>query len=329
MKPERFFKTMFADWPAKVLSLAVALLLTLFFNLTRLEQRTINIPLTVSINDEMAPSSQYPRMVRVSLRGERDAIYGIREDEISASLDLAEYKSEGVFKAPIRLEKRGNALTADPLEIHPEPAEIAIGLEMRVMKKVPVTPSFKGFLESGFELATFDLSPAVVTISGPAGLVARTTEIGTDTIELSGKKSDFTVNVRLLKKESLLTLEDREAVIFTAKVRKSLDVMNFVNITIIPEGLLPSLAIADMLPTGQVRMRIPEEALAGFDQKTLLSIDLSAFTKPGTYAVDVIVKAPEGAVMETYEPQSLTVSLQSIGAGTGGRISGSIAPLPQ
>lgn len=310
MRPERFFLSLFADWPAKVLSLAVALLLTLFFNLTRLEQRTINIPLTVSINDEMAPSSQYPRMVRVSLRGERDVIYGIREDEISASLDLVAYKSEGVFKAPIRLEKRGNALTADPLEIHPEPAEIAIGLEQRMMKKVPVTPSFKGFLESGFELTTFDLSPAEVTISGPAGLVARTTEIATDTIELSGKKSDFTVNVRLLKKESLLSLEDREAVVFAAKVRKALDVMNFVNITILPEGLLPSLVIADILPTGQVRMRIPEETLAGFDQKTMLSIDLSAFTKPGTYTVDVAVKAPQGAIVESHEPQTITVSLQ-------------------
>ena len=329
MKPERFFKIMFADWPAKVLSLAVALLLTLFFNLTRLEQRTISIPLTISINDEMAPSSQYPRMVRVSLRGERDAIYGIREDEISASLDLAEYKSEGVFKAPIRLEKRGNALTADPLEIHPEPAEIAIGLERRVMKKVPVTPSFKGFLESGFELTTFDLNPAEVTISGPAGLVARTTEIATDTIELSGKKSDFTVNVRLLKKESLLSLEDREAVVFSAKVRKSLDVMNFVNIAILPEGLLPSLAMADIMPTGRVRMRIPEDALASFDQDSILSVDLSTLTKPGTYTVDVTVRAPEGAVVETYEPQTLMVSLQAAQSSSGGRISGSIAPLPQ
>lgn len=310
MKPERLFKSLFADWPAKVLSLAVALLLTLFFNLTRLEQRTISIPLTVTINDEMAPSSQYPRMVRVSLRGERDVIYGIREDEISASLDLAAYKTEGVFKAPIRLEKRGNALTADPLEIRPEPAEIAIGLEKRMLKKVPVTPSFKGFLESGFELAAFDLSPSEVTISGPAGLVARTTEIATDTIELSGKKSDFSVDVRLLKKENLLSLEDGGSVVFAAKVRKSLDVMNFVNIAIHPQGLLPSLSIADILPTGQVRLRIPQEALAGVDQKTLLSVDLSALAKPGTYTVDVEVTIPQGAVVESFEPRTITVILQ-------------------
>lgn len=327
MKPERFFKIMFTDWPAKVLSLAVALLLTLFFSLTRLEQRTISIPLTISLNDEMAPSSQYPRTVRVVLRGERDAIYGIREDEISASLDLANYKNEGVYKAPIRLEKRGNALIADPLEIHPEPAEIAIGLEKRVAKKLPITPSFKGFLESGFELTTFDIAPSEVTVSGPAGLVARTTEISTDTIELSGKKSDFTVNVRLLMKENLLTLEGKESAVFSAKVRKSLDIKNFVNIKILPTGLLPSLAVADILPTGNVRMHIPEESMGAFNQDALLSIDLSGFTKPGTYTVDVVVTSPEGAVVETYEPQTLTIRLQNAGgASSGGRLSGAISP---
>lgn len=326
MKPERFFKSMFADWPAKVLSLAVALLLALFFSLTRLEQRTISIPLAVSLNEEMAPSSQYPRTVRVTLRGERDVIYGIREDEVSASLDLAAFKNEGVYRVPVRLEKRGNALSADPLEIHPEPAEIAIGLEKRVAKKLPVTPSFKGFLESGYELSTFDIVPPEVTVSGPAGLIARTTEISTDTIELSGKKADFNVDVRLLKKDNLLAFEGKESVVFAAKVRRSLDVKNFVGIRITADGLIPSLAIAEAIPTGNVRMHIPEESLATFDPETLLSIDVSSFIKPGTYTVDVIVSAPAGSVVETYEPQTLTIRLQNVGVGTGGRLSGAISP---
>lgn len=326
MKPERFFKSIFADWPAKVLSLAVALLLTLFFSLTRLEQRTISIPLAVSLNEEMAPSSQYPRMVRVTLRGERDVIYGIREDEVSASLDLAAFKNEGVYRVSVRLEKRGNALSADPLEIHPEPSEIAIGLEKRVAKKIPVTPSFKGFLESGYELSTFDIVPPEVMVSGPAGLVARTTEISTDTIELSGKKTDFNVDVRLLKKDNLLAFEGKESVIFAAKVRKSLDVKNFVGIRIAAEGLIPSLTLSEAIPTGNVRMHIPEESLAAFNPETLLSIDLSSFAKPGTYTVDVVVSAPAGSVVETYEPQTLTIRLQNSGVGAGGRLSGAIAP---
>lgn len=326
MKLDHLLKAAFRDWPAKVLSLAVALLLMLFFNLTRLEQRTISIPLTVSVNDEMAPSSQYPRMIRVTLRGERDVIYGVRDDEISASLDLAEFKNEGVFRAPIRLEKRGNALLADPLEIYPDPSEVAIGLERRVAKMVPVTPSFKGFLDSSFELTTFELTPPEVAISGPAGLVARTTEVSTDTIELSGKKSDFTVNVRLLKKESLLDFVGKESVVFTAKVRRSLDVKNFSNLRISPRGLAPGLELADILPTGSVRMHIPEEAMNSFNQNDLFYIDLSECAKPGTYTVAVAVAAPDGAIVETYEPQSLAVSLQSAGSGSGGRLSGSIVP---
>lgn len=310
MKREHLFKRIFADWPAKVLSLAVALLIMLFFNLTRLEQRTLNIPLAVSLSEEMAPSSQYPRMVHITLRGERDVIYGIREDDISASLDLVSFKNEGVYRVPIRLEKRGNALAADPLEISSDPSEVAIGLEKRVAKKVPVTPSFKGYLESGYELTFFDIAPPEVTISGPAGLVARTTEISSDTIELGGKKSDFTVEVRLLKKDTLLTIEGKDSVMFSAKVRKSLDVKNFENVKISVKGLAPSLALAEPLPTGTIRMHIPEEIIQSFDPNTVLSIDASSFSKPGVYTVEVAASPPSGVIIETYEPQTVTIRVQ-------------------
>jgi YbbR domain-containing protein len=311
MKAERILKALFSDWPAKVLSLAVALLLTLFFNLTRLEQRTVNIPLAVSFAEEMAPSSQYPRMVKVVLRGERDVIYGIREDEISAGIDVSGYRQEGVYRVAVRLEKRGNALTADPLEIHPDPAEIAIGLEKRVEKKIPVTPSFKGFLETGYELISFDVVPSEIFVSGPAGLVARATEISTDIIELGGKKADFSVDVRLIKKESLITILGRETVLFSAKVRKAVDVRNFTDIPVAVRGLASSLRIADSLPKGTMRMHISEELSSGIDLSKLLYVDISAFTKPGTYTVDVEVVSPENAIVETFEPQTITVRVQS------------------
>ncbi len=309
MRPDKILRRIFSDWPAKVLSLAVALLLTLFFNLTRLEQRVVNIPLAVSINDQMAPSSQYPRMVRVVLRGERDVIYGIREDEVSASLDLSGYRSEGVYRIPVKLEKRGNALTADPLEIHPDPSEVAVGLERRERKKVPVTPSFKGFLESGFELISFDVEPAEIMVSGPAGLVARTEEVATETIELGGKKGDFSVNVRLIKKEALLSVEDVETVTFSAKVRQAMNIRNLTNLPIKAEGLAPSLVLADMLPTGSLRLHSSEETALAIDPSKLLHVDLSPFLRPGTYTVEVQVRQPEGAVVETYEPQSVSVRL--------------------
>ncbi|MCX7026742.1 MAG: CdaR family protein [Spirochaetes bacterium] len=327
MKPENFAASLFSEWPAKVLSLAAALLLILFFNLTRLEQRTINIPLAVAFNEEFAPSSQYPRMVKVVLKGERDVIYGIREDEISASLDLAGFKNEGIYRVSVKLEKHGNALAADPLEIRPDPQEINIGLERRVQKKVPVTPSFKGFLESGYELTSFDLSPSEINVSGPAGLVAQTTEISTDIIGLGGKKTDFSVDVRLLKKNNLLAFEGRESVVFSAKVKRSLSVKNYSDVRISMKGLSPSLSLADALPQGNLRLHVPDGMDGNLDPDGFLTIDLASLTRPGTYTVDVAVKQPEGVIVETYEPQTLTIRLQNLGAGSGGKVSGSIRPV--
>lgn len=310
MKYSRVLGRVFADWPAKILSLAAALLLTLFFSLTRLEQRTISIPLAVSMNDEMAPSSQYPRMVRVLLRGERDVIYGIRDDEVSASLDLSAFKSDGVFRVPVRLARRGNALTADPLEIRAEPPEIAIGLEKRTTRKIPVTPSFKGFLDPGFELSSYELNPQEVLVSGPAGLVARTSDISTDTIELGGKRGDFSIEVRLLNKDTLLTLEDKASIVFSAKVRKSFDVKDFADLMISPKGLVGGLRLADSLPRGSMRMHIPEDALASFNANSAMIVNLSAITRPGVYTLPVVIEQPLGSVVETFEPQTVTVRVQ-------------------
>ena len=204
MRRESAFRRVFSDWPAKVLSLAAALLLMFFYNLTRLEQRTLTIPLSVAVNEAFVPSSAYPRTVKVTLRGERDIIYGIREDDLVATLDLAGYSAEGVYRVPVRIERRGAALNADPLEVRADPSEIALGLEKKVKKTVPVTPAFKGFLERGYEITSFELSPSDITISGPSGAVARTTEISTDTIELTGKNSDFSAVVGLVVKNSLV-----------------------------------------------------------------------------------------------------------------------------
>lgn len=313
MKPENLVKRVFENWPAKVLSLAAALLLMLFFNLTRLEERTLSIPLAVSLNDNMVPSSQYPRMVRVVLKGEREVIYGIRDDEISASVDLSGIRAEGVYRVPVRLEKRGNALTADPLEIHPEPAELALGLERKTTKLVPVTPAFKGFLESGYELTSFDLNPLEVVISGPAGLVAQTIEIPTDTIELSGKKTDFSMTVRLIKKETLLNFEGQDSVLFSAKVRHALDVRTLENVTIAIKNLSPSLKVSTPGSKATVKIHLPAEALENFSADSLLSVDAAEIFRPGTYTLPVSLDTPSGSIVETYEPQSLAITVVASG----------------
>jgi hypothetical protein len=309
-----FLTRAFSNWPAKVLSVAAALLLFSFYRLNRLEDRYISVPLSVSMNDEYVPSSQYPRSVRATLRGESNALFAIQEDDVRASLDLSGYRAEGQYRASVQIERKGSALGVDPLEIRTDPADVSVTMEKRMTRVVPVTPSFKGFLEPGYELVSFELSPSQVEISGPTSAVARSEEVQTDFIELAGRNSDFIVKSRIVKKDNLVSISGTDSVEFRAVVQKSLAIKSFEGVAIAPEGLESGLAVVSVLPEGKVRIRSSTTDISGFTPgQGLLYVDLSAVRKPGSFQLKVQSRAPDGFTIERFEPQSVQVSIEESG----------------
>lgn len=312
MRNKNWVSRMLSSWPAKVLSLAAALLLFFFYRLNRLEDRYISVPLSVSMNDEFVPASEYPRAVRITLRGESNSLFKIQEGDIHAALDLSGFRSEGVFRVPVQIEKLGSALGVDPLEIKADPGEVAVGMERRVSKTVPITPSFRGFLEPGFELVAFDFVPPEVEIYGPARAVGRVADVTSDFIELTGRNADFAVRIRLLKKESLVNFSGADSVEFRAVVQKSLAVRIFPSLEIAVRGLPDGLQLATPLPKGWVGVRSSNSDISGFAPgPDTLSVDLTIARKPGSYTIPVTAWAPEGYVVERFEPRSLTVVLEA------------------
>ena len=312
-------KRLLANWPAKALSLAAALLLFFFYRLNRLEDRYISVPLAVATNDEYVLASQTPRSVRVTLRGESNAIASIQEEDVRATLDLTSYRAEGQYRAPVQVERRGTALGVDPLEIHTDPADVAVSIGKRVTRTVPVTPSFKGFLVPGYELVSFDLTPSEVEISGPAGAVSQVDDVQTDFIELSGRSADFVVKTRVVNKESLVSISGSGSVEFRAVVQRSLAIRTFEGVPIEAEGLDPELSLAQGLPSATLRLRSSTSDIAGFSPSPgILFVDLSTVRAPGTYQLKVQSRPPDEFTIERYDPQSVQVSVVAGGAGGGG-----------
>jgi hypothetical protein len=308
-------KKLFANWPAKVLSLAAALLLFSFYRLNRLEDRYFSVPLSVSMNDEYVVASQYPRSVRVHLRGESNDLFAIQEDDVKAGLDLTSFRAEGKYRAPVQIERKGSALGVDPLEIRTDPADIVVSMEKRIMRVVPITPSFKGFLEPGYELVSFELSPSEVEISGPAGSISKVVEEQTDFIELAGRNSDFIVKTRLVRKDSLVSVSGPESIEFRAVVQRSLAIKDFEGVAIAAQGLSPELALASPLPAGKLRVRSSTSDIALFTpSQGILYVDLSEMRKAGAYKAKVRSRAPDGFTIERFEPQELQVTVVAAGA---------------
>lgn len=316
MKAKGFWARAVSDWPAKVLSLAVALFLFFFYRLNKLEERYLSVPLAVSTNEEFVPASQYPRSVRLALKGESNDLFQIQEEDIKASVDLSGVRAEGLAKAVIVIEKRGMAVGLEPLEIVPDPVEITVAMERRATRVVPITPAFHGYLDPGYNLRSFDMSPGEVEIAGPASAVAKVVDVLTEPIDLTSKMADFSVKSRLVRASPLVSIVGADSVEFRGKVEKAVTVRNFPSIAIVAENLADNLALDEPLPAARLNVKSAEEALSALEPGPgSLSIDFSSVRKPGTYSLPVKVILPEGMILESVDPAVVTVRVvQRMGA---------------
>jgi hypothetical protein len=316
MSRKGFWAVFFADWPAKILALAVAVIIFLFYRLNRLEDRFVSVPLSVTLNEEYVPSNVLPRSVRLTLRGESSSLVTILDDDLKATVDFSHGNAEGIVKAAVVVEKRGSALGVDPLEITADPVEVTANLERKAVKVVPITPSFRGYLEPGYELSSFDLEPAEAEISGPAGAVSRVLDLSTDFIELSGRRSDFTTEVRVFPKDPLILVAGKAVSTFRAVVQQAIDFRRFDGVTVVAAGLQDGLQLAEALPACSIRVQSSKAQLRGFELPPgSVTLDLSSVRRVGVYTLPLVAKLPEGMALDSIDPESVTIRVV---AGSGG-----------
>jgi len=310
LKSSTFLRRLFQNWPVKVLSLAAAVLLVVFNNISRLEERFFSVPLHLQLPEDYVPAAQYPDKVRVSLRGQSDDIFRIMEDDIHAYLDLTDHPNEGMFKVPVRIEKTGAALNVEPLEIKVEPMDVAVELEKKLLKSVEVTPTLTGFPPPGYELGQYTVSPSSVEMGGPRSKVQDAQSVKTEDIDLAGRREDFSVRVRLVKPDPLISFPGGDVVEFRGIIEESVVLQTFQPVEVVVLDLDPQLTIASPLPEGSVRVQGRQLDLEKVtpDQVQIV-VDASQVRRPGTYNLSARPAVPRGLLVLRYEPSQIQVRI--------------------
>ncbi len=312
MKNRKLLDAVVHNWPVKVLSVAAALLLFSFNRMSTLEERFFSVPLRVSLDGALVPASSYPRMVRITLRGESNNVFPILEEDIEAYIDLSKYRNEGVYKAPVLVRKKGTAAGVDPLEVHVDPLEVAVALEEKSTKIVPVTPSFRGYLEPGYELASYVLEPSQTEISGPAGLVSRVMDVTTESIELSGRKENFEAAVKIVNREPLLSIEGVSRVQFRGKIQQSVMIRTLEKLPVVISGLPQGFIARPQVKFGSIKLEGSQNDLEGYTpDASLLSIDCSGVDSPGLYILPMQVSAPPNFTVIRFDPAEIAVEVEA------------------
>jgi len=193
-------------WPVKVLSIAAAIVISVFYRMNTLETRFFTVPLIIEANETLVPANTLTSALRISLRGESDGIQPILEDDIEAYIDLGRYTNEGTYRVPVQIRKKGSALGVEPLEISVLPIEIPLVLEQNVRRSVPIYPVFQGTIAQGFELTDQQIFPNVVIAEGPRSALENKIEFNTEIIDIDRRFDDFSIRVNIVNDNPLIVI---------------------------------------------------------------------------------------------------------------------------
>jgi YbbR domain-containing protein len=294
-------------WPAKVLSVVVAIFLFTFHRMGELQERLFSLPLRIDLHSNLTPGSSYPRNVRVSLRGDADSLYLVTEDDFEAYVDFSAYSEPGTYKAPVRIQKKGASAEMETLEISSDPMELSLELDTKISKYVPLTPNFQGYLESGYEMVSYILEPNQVVIDGPMKLLVNISELATEAIDLNSRNADFSSRLRIMNPNPLLIIRGDGMTEFSGFIRELIMIKSFDDLPIETSGLDENLEAVLNPPAASVRLHGVQELLDSPEAAPVLSVDCSSIDEPGTYTLPLVVTAAAELTVDRLEPETIEI----------------------
>lgn len=299
-----------ANWPAKIISLAAAFILFIFYRVNTMQERFFSVPLEVSPPPGLAIAETYPQNVRVTLRGEVTGIYPILEQDIQARVDFGPFHTEGTFRLPVKVERRGSALDVEPLAVRVEPAEITFKLERQIERSLEVVPNVVGTPVHGFELVQQSVSPNVVKVRGPRSQLANLKSLATEEIDLTGRTEDFSATARISVGSPLIQLPGGRTVEFHGAIREAIGIRSFEGIDIITIDLAAGLRPDSELPRGSIKLQGSQTAVESLlPDRVRLVVDCSEIELPGAYPLETRPDIPAGYIVLKYEPQRIELTV--------------------
>lgn len=313
MKANHLVQRLFRNWPAKILSLVVAIILLVFHDITRLEERYVNAPLQIEQHHSLVPASQWPRQVRVRLRGEGDDVARVLDEDLDVVLDLQRFAQEGMVTVPVEVRRTGSALEATTLEITVEPQSVELILEERLVKSVEVLPRTSGFVPTGYQLIRSVMTPSAVEIEGPRSVVEPITTVFSEDVDVSSRREDFTERIRLVSPSPLVRFRGGNVVEFRGVIDEAIVLQTYDSVDILMTGLEEELVLGQPLPQGSIRVQARQldvENLAPGDIQ--LSVEASTIVEEGTFRLPVQPVVPPGFIVLRYEPTSVQVIIEGV-----------------
>ena len=218
-----------------------------------------------------------------------------------AGLDLA------LNAQPVPVDAAGHVL--DGLSVEPAVVQVAVPvLPLATTRTVPILWSIRGAVANGFWISRVTVDPPAVTVRGATNALGRLDHLETAAIDVTGLSANRTTRVALLLPEGITLLRPIDATV-AVTVNALTGTRSFPAVAIVVANLGQGLAADLDVPTAAAVLAGPLPVLATVEPFTALVE--AAGKGPGIYQVDVVVRAPAGATVQTVQPTRVTLTIRT------------------
>ncbi len=301
-----------SNWPVKILAFVAAVLLFNYNEMSTLNTKTINIPLSIIKAEGLTISGTYIKIIRCEIEGEdKEYISEITPEEFMIDfmvyIDLSNISQPGTITVPIYIKRH------DVLELYGVsvksfyPTELSISLEEEVTKTLPVIANQKGSPTRGYTLE-YTLEPSVIRLSGPKTLMESINEVYTEEINVSGKAYDFNVTLKVETPDPLISITGNDIVEYYGIIEETIITKLFENVPIKIVNKDPEMIVDNIALEGQIKIQGPELLLEDFEALDIsLNLDLRGITVPSVYTIELLPNVPAGTEIIDYQPKEISV----------------------
>jgi YbbR domain-containing protein len=249
--------------------------------------------------------------VTITISGTKDLVQSLQEQDIHTYVDVSD-QTAGVCYLPIQTSVPDNIRV---LSIYPQTVQVS--LDYQESKKLPVKVVLQGTPAPGFMTLDPAVTPDVVTVSGPSGLLAGLQDVQA-VVNTNGVNTNITSTVSLQVADSgdKLELNPKEAAVVVpvapSGIVKNVPVLADVRGTPGVDQTVKSVAVEP----NKVALTGSQDVLTGLVSVYTKPVDISGATGQVVEDVDLVLPPGVSLVTQGQAPITVTVELGAAATGT-------------
>mgnify|MGYP002624412295 CR=1 FL=1 len=310
-KFEQFKELVLSDLRIKIVCIFIAFLICVFYQINSFGAETYTVPLDVKSSDVIMveAGSKVPKVVEVTLTGNRNILSNISSDNLSAHVDISSKVKAGSYDFFVEVVPDERVLQQlHPLQISVKPEKVTLSVEEEMMGYVKVVPTLLGQPAHGYEQVSVAVDPTTVEVHGPRSVIENLESIQTEAVNIDGVSKNVTEeNVALSDVNSFVEVSDK-SVSVTVDIQSISERKTITGLVVEYDSLDSDYSIVTKAPSMDITIRgklLDIENLRRNDFSA--SANCSAVDGEGNFLVPIFVYAPENVQVVSQTLESISV----------------------